>query len=240
MSNFPLLIPSGSEGGATNQKNNDNNDNNDNDQSGHVVLIQEPDLVYLLSRGILALKPESVSKAPAWLVDQAAGCRGVGEEYDDDEGENDDKRTVCGAGEKNRAFLSTAAVGPSQMMVPVDGIASNVTSSSITCSTHCSVGDDDERTPRRQLLLHQYGKTHESRDSGYFTYIATIRPSADGMGGGGGQHGNDYPDDDAWALVTASPSSLSWWSSPRSTGATTISTSPDSDDSLWLEGGDHP
>lgn len=66
--------PSGANGGAggggpDNHPNDDNNDKQQQQQqqSSHVVVIQEPDLVDLLSHGILALKPES--KAPAWLLD---------------------------------------------------------------------------------------------------------------------------------------------------------------------------
>lgn len=66
-----------------------------NQQRGHVVLIQEPDLVYLLSRGILVLKPDSLSNAPAWLLDY--GRTGY---HDEDEDKDGDQTTGSSADDR--------------------------------------------------------------------------------------------------------------------------------------------
>lgn len=82
------LPPSGSKA--------DTNDVANNQQRGHVVLIQEPDLVYLLSQGILALKPDPQSKVPAWLLD--IGPTGCHEDEDLDTGSDRDR--LCRNSEK--------------------------------------------------------------------------------------------------------------------------------------------
>lgn len=205
---------------SLNHNNNNHNNNNHNngsqtknEQIGHVVLIQEPDLVHLLS---LPVKPTSESKVPTWLLNIASVYSEYG--YDDDNLHLHDAEQTVRLVEENPLVSS--------LRQRVEGQAAPVEIAPSSTSTSTSLQRLADERPRRRRTLYEI----QSRDSGCYTYVTTIRQP--------GRHrpaflesricSEDYSEADSWTLMTAPPS-LGW--SSRTTD--TISTRPGSDISLW-------